>query len=86
MARPYLCPVCKANRREFDLVYKLAQEIHIDPETGKTLYRSDELVALCRDDGRPAIDVRCRLCGYVAAESAFGRAAVRDERPRVRGR
>jgi len=80
----YLCPVCKANRKEFDLVYKLAQEIRKDPESGATLYRSDELVAMCREDGRPDIDVRCRLCGYVASETAFSRAARRDERSALR--
>lgn len=76
--------MCKANRKEFDLVYKLTQEIRKDPETGATLYRSDELAAMCRKDGRPDVDVRCRLCGYVASESVFSRAAQRDQREVLR--
>jgi len=76
----YLCPVCRANRQAFDLVYKLAQEIRKDPETGKTVYRSDELELMRREDGQPDIDVKCRQCGYAGAEQSFVRAARRDQR------
>ena len=82
--RPYLCPICKSNRREFELVYKLAQEIQKDPETGETLFRSDELTTLTKDDGRPDIDVKCRQCGYIGAETAFSRAARRKEQAALR--
>lgn len=78
VSRPYLCPVCRDNREEFELVYKLAQEIRKDPETGKTLYAADELAVLAKEDGRPDLDVRCGRCGYVGAESAFRRAAHRE--------
>lgn|GEM_PF-980624 len=80
MGRAYLCPVCKANRREFELVYKLAQEIVKDPDSGATLFCSDELTALLKEDGRPDLDVKCRQCGYVGAEAAFHRAALRDQK------
>lgn len=82
--RAYLCPVCKVNRKEFDLIYKLAQEIHKDPDSGETLFRSDELAALLKEDGRPDLDVKCRQCGYVGAEAAFHRAAKRDEKAALR--
>jgi len=49
----YLCPVCRANRQAFDLVYKLAQEIRKNPETGKTVYRSDELELMRRETASP---------------------------------
>lgn len=80
LSRAYLCPVCNVNRKEFELVYKLAQEIHKDPQTGETLFRSDELTTLSKEDGRPDLDVKCLQCGYVGAEAAFSRAAQRDER------
>lgn len=82
MASAYLCPVCKANRAEFEIVYKLAQEISKDEETGETLYQSEELTALVREDGRPDVDVRCRLCGYAGPEAHFIGAARRDARLR----
>ena len=47
---------------------------------GETVYRSDELTTR-REDGRPDIDVKCRQCGYVGAETAFVRAARRDKQP-----
>ena len=80
MASPYLCPVCKANRSEFQLVYKLLQEISKDEETGETLYQGDELTTLVRADGRPHVDVRCRRCGYIGPEPNFAGAALRDGR------
>lgn len=79
VSRPYLCPVCRANRVEFELVYKLAQEIRKDPDTGRTVYRADELAVLTKEDGRPDLDVKCRQCGYVGAESTFSRAASRKD-------
>lgn len=80
MSRPYLCPLCRRNRAEFFLVYKLLQEIRKDASTGQTTYRSDEYEAPMRADGRPDVDVKCGLCGYVAAETAFLSAAMREDR------
>lgn len=77
VTRSYLCPVCRDNRREFELVYKLAQEIRLDPESGRTVYLSDELAVLTKGDGRPDLDVKCLRCGYVGGELAFSRAAER---------
>ena len=78
MSRPYLCPVCKGNRTHFDLIFKMAQEIRKDAESGDTLYRSDELVTLTHRDGRLDLDVRCGRCGYCGTESSFVKAAERE--------
>lgn len=80
MPQAYLCPVCRGNRSNFDVIFKMSQEIQKEAETGETLYVSDELVTLVRDDGRPDLDVRCRQCGYVGAEAAFAGAARREDR------
>lgn len=84
MSRGYLCPVCKANRSRFELIYKLAQEIHKDAESGQTLYQGDELSVLVKSDGRPDLDVRCSACGYTGAEGSFARAAEREARAFIR--
>ena len=84
MARPYLCPVCKANRTHFDLIFKMAQEIRKDGESGATLYRSDELVTLTHRDGRLDLDVRCARCGYTGSESTYIKAAEREAGAPVR--
>lgn len=74
---PYLCPVCKDNRTDFLQIYKLARELRKHPETGVVEYASDEWETPARD-GRPDIDIRCRLCNHTAAEREFTRAARRD--------
>lgn len=78
--KPYLCPVCKRNWCEFEIIYKIAQEVRKDRHSGRTVYKSDEYVSLTRGDGRPDLDVRCRKCGYVGTENAFVGAAAREAR------
>ncbi|HHW09335.1 MAG TPA: hypothetical protein GXX29_05120 [Firmicutes bacterium] len=67
----YCCPACRRNKKEFALVYKLAQDIIKDPADGRTLYLSDELETLVRADGKLDLDVRCGCCGYLAPEDKF---------------
>lgn len=81
MSRPYTCPVCRSNSEQFALVYKLAQEITKDPDTGAVLYYADELETVTKGDGKPDMDVRCLLCGYIGQERAFVQEA-RHEHPR----
>lgn len=71
MFEPYLCPICHENRSHFTLIYKLAQEVRLDPQTGAPLYEAQELETVLRPDGRPDVEVRCGRCDYVAAETAF---------------
>ena len=78
VAQPYLCPLCKGNRTHFELIYKLAQEVRKDPDSGAAVFLSDELTTLARLDGRLDLDVRCARCWYVGAESAFVKAAEYD--------
>lgn len=87
MDEPFLCPACKANRTEFMQVFKLAREIRKDEETGAVAYASDEWETFVRD-GKPDMEVQCRLCGYVSRERDFQRAARRDAArlPRIDGR
>ncbi len=78
LSRPYLCPVCKGNRTRFELIFKMAQEVHKDPTSGITQFQSDELTTLTHRDGRLDLDVRCDKCGYVGTEKSFVKAAERD--------
>lgn len=78
MGQPFLCPVCHDNRTEFMQIYKLAREITKDPDTGAVTYASDEWETVAKD-GRPELDVQCRLCGHVGKERDFERAARRDD-------
>lgn len=71
MTQAYSCPACRRNRQKFTLIYKLAQDITKDPESGETLYGADELETLAREDGSPDIDMRCAACGYSGPESSF---------------
>jgi uncharacterized Zn finger protein len=71
MARAYKCPICRSNSEQFALVYKMAQEITKDPDSGETLFYADELETLTKIDGQPDLDVRCMMCGYVGQETAF---------------
>lgn len=77
MDEPYLCPACKANRTEFRQVFKLVREIRKDEEAGTVTYASDEWEPFARD-GQLDMDIECGLCGYVARERDFQRAARRD--------
>ena len=77
MDRPYLCPVCRDNRRDFLQVIKLGREIRKDPETGAVQYAADEWETLAKD-GRLELEIRCGLCGHGAPEADFVRAAERD--------
>lgn len=79
MPRRYLCPACRSNRKEFEIVYKLVQEVQLDATSGHVLFQSDELTTLVRRDGRPDLDVRCGRCGYTGSESSFTKAAERDD-------
>lgn len=78
MNEPFLCPVCRDNRTEFRQVYKLARDIRKDPDTGAVEYASDQWETVTKD-GRPDLDVQCGLCGHVARERDFVRAARRDQ-------
>lgn len=71
MPQIYRCPKCGKNRSKFSLIYKLAQEISKDPDSGDTLYYSDELETLLLADGRPDLDMRCAACGYAGPEAEF---------------
>ncbi len=79
VARRYLCPACRSNRKDFEIVYKLIQEVQLDAVSGELLFQSDELATLIRSDGRPDLDVRCGRCRYTGSESSFRRAAERDD-------
>lgn len=81
MRRAYTCPICRTNSSHFSLVYKMSQEITKDPDSGRTLFLSDELETVTRPDGQPDLDVCCGVCGYVGQEASFVREAKRD-RPR----
>jgi hypothetical protein len=83
LGRPYQCPICRSNGEEFSLVFKLAQEIRKDPDSGEILYSSPELETVFRADGRPDLDVRCGACGYVGQETAFVHEAQRRLRRRA---
>jgi rubredoxin len=76
--RAYTCPVCKTNASRFCIVYKIAQEIHQDPDNGQIVYRSDDLETLTKSDGQPDLEVRCQQCGYVGQEAVFIRQAERS--------
>ncbi len=76
MADPYLCPVCRANRTHFQVVYRLCQEVQLDPHTGEITYAADELELAARA-GEPEIEVICSRCGYSAPEITFIRTARR---------
>lgn len=71
--QPYRCPICHDNRTRFTLIYKLAQDVQLDAETGDPVYEAGELEAVLRPDGRPDLEVRCNACNYVASENAFVR-------------
>lgn len=77
MDEPFLCPVCKDNRTDFLQVFKFVREMRKHPESGAVQYVSDEWETATRD-GRPDIDIRCRLCGHTAAQRDFTRAARRE--------
>lgn len=71
MGRPYQCPICHDNRTRFTFIYKLAQDVQLDPETGDVVYEADELEAILRPDGLPDLEVRCKACNYTSSERAF---------------
>lgn len=71
MFEPYLCPICHRNRTHFTLIYKLEQEVQLDPKTGVPVFESQELEPVLRPDGTPDLEVRCARCNYVASETAF---------------
>lgn len=71
MPIPYRCPICHDNRTRFTFIYKLAQEVQLDPESGEVVYEAPELEAVLRPDGLPDVDVRCNACQYVAPERSF---------------
>ena len=61
----------------FHIVYKLMQEIHQDPDTGRVTYLSDELETMTKGDGQPDLEIRCQQCEYVGKEAVFIRQAQR---------
>lgn len=77
MVRRYACPVCKHNQTQFEIIYKLSQQIQKDPETGAVIYASDSLETPMVGR-RPDIDVRCSQCGYIGNESVFIKTALRE--------
>ncbi|MBO8126098.1 MAG: DNA alkylation repair protein [Firmicutes bacterium] len=74
MNHKYLCPSCQGNRSRFYLIKKLAQEVRIDPNTGKIVWAADEWEDVL-DDGELYLEVRCALCGYTSRENVFTQAA-----------
>lgn len=76
MVIPYACPVCRTNRTRFEVICKIAREIHKDPDTGENTYIAPELETISRS-GKPDIDVKCLNCGYTGYESLFAKAARR---------
>jgi len=82
---PYLCPACRENRTSFQLVYKLAQEVRKDPETGRIQYAAAEWEAVRRGQGLE-LEVRCLLCSHVADERRFIETARRREALRFQRR
>lgn len=82
---PYLCPVCRDNRREFVQVIKLGREIRKDPDTGALEYAADEWETLTRS-GHWEVDIRCQLCGHDGPETEFMRAAERQDARALRPR
>jgi rubredoxin len=76
LAIPYACPVCKTNRTHFEVICKIAREIHKDPDTGENIYIAPELEVVLRT-GKPEIDVKCLSCGYTGHEGIFAKAARR---------
>lgn len=74
MFQAYQCPICHENRTHFTVIYKLTQEVRLDPKTGSPLFEAQEMESLLRPDGRPDIDFRCMRCHYTAPDTAFGRA------------
>lgn len=77
MARPYTCPVCRGNNRNFSFIFKLAQEIVKDPDSGATTFIADELETVTRPSGEVDLDIRCEACGYIGPEQTFALQARR---------
>lgn len=80
--RPYLCPICRSNRTQFDLVLRLARAVVKDGETGAITYESNTMELLDPPRG-PEREVHCRRCGYTGAERLFVQAAQRADEARV---
>lgn len=78
MDQKYSCPVCRQNQTKFEIIYKLIQEIHKDPDTGKVIYVSDILDTPLRNR-HSELEIRCTKCGYVAREWLFIQTAKREE-------
>jgi hypothetical protein len=70
MSQRYCCPNCHGNRRRFEVIRHLAQEIEKDPGTGLVEFAADELVTVMNGD-RPELEVICKSCGYRAPELVF---------------
>ncbi|BAS28927.1 hypothetical protein [Limnochorda pilosa] len=81
-SRPYLCPICRSNRTQFELVLRLARAVVKDPETGEITYESNQMELLDPPRG-PEREVRCQRCGYTGVENLFVQAALRADRSRV---
>ncbi len=79
MPQRYVCPICRQNRSQFEIIYRLAQQIQKDPETGALLYVSDTL-EMPMLGSRPELEVRCQSCGYTGTESIFIKTAAKEER------
>jgi len=77
MIKPYFCPVCRSNRTDFIIIYRLTRQVRKDPDTGDVTYQAPELEAPTRN-GQPEVDVRCCRCGYTGHESLFIKAAARQ--------
>lgn len=71
MPGPYRCPICHDNRTRFTFIYKLAQEVQLDPNSGEVIYEAPELEAVLGPDGLPSLEVRCNACQYAGPERAF---------------
>lgn len=78
MSKPYLCPACRKNRKEFEIIYKLIQEVQKDERSGTIVFRGDELITPVSPKGHPDLDIRCGRCGYSGSETTFVKAAERQ--------
>lgn len=85
MNEPYLCPACRENRRRFQLIYKLAREVHKHPESGRIEFAEDQWEVVRRGSGLE-LEVRCLLCGHSGDERRFIAMARAEATPRPRGR
>lgn len=79
MHSPYLCPVCRDNRTHFELIYKLAQEVRKDEDSGEIVFADDEWRAVLRGEALE-LDVKCLTCDYTGDERRFIETARRDAR------